>query len=458
MLQGLRTEAARQLSLRALETYRPYAKQDLFHAAGATYRERLLRAGNQLGKTVAGGAEAAFHLTGLYPDWWRGRRWGRPVVGWAAGVTAETTRDNPQRILLGRPGAPGTGMIPARCIEDVTAARGVAALVDTVRVRHASGGLSTLAFRFYGKGRTKWQGETLDFVWFDEEPPPEVYSEGLTRTNATGGMVWLTFTPLLGLSEVVRRFLVAPTQERHDTNMTIEDSAHIDAAQRARIVASYPAHEREARANGTPMMGSGRIFPVAEEGIAIPAFDMPAHWPRLGGLDFGWDHPTAAVRLVWDRDADCAYVTHAYRVRQATPLVHAAALKAWGRDMPWAWPHDGLQHSKDSGEALAAQYRRLGLAMLPERATYEDGSAGVEAGLMDMLDRMQTGRLKVVAHLADWFEEFRLYHRKEGRVVKEADDLMAATRYALMCLRFARLDGAGTRRPARALGDYSPLS
>ena len=65
---------------------------------------------------------------------------------------------------------------------------------------------------------------------------------------------------------------------------------------------------------------------------------------------------------------------------------------------------------------------------------------GVEAGLMEMLGRMQTGRFKVFAHLNDWFEEFRLYHRKDGKVVKEFDDLMSATRYALMMLRYANTE------------------
>ena len=59
---------------------------------------------------------------------------------------------------------------------------------------------------------------------------------------------------------------------------------------------------------------------------------------------------------------------------------------------------------------------------------------------MDMLDRMYTGRLKVARHLLDWWEEFRLYHREEGRIVKEYDDLMAASRYLCMSLRFARCE------------------
>lgn len=422
-----------------MSLYDPYAKQREFHAAGTTHRERLFMAGNQLGKTIAGGYEAAMHATGRYPDWWPGRRFQGPTAGWAAGITGESTRDNVQRILLGRTGQLGIGAIPLKDILLVTAARGVSDLVDTIAVRHVTGGVSTIGLKAYEKGRKKWQGETLQWVWYDEEPPADIYTEGLTRTNATGGMVWMTFTPLLGMSEVVRQFLLEPTADRHVTTMTIDDAPHYSPAARARIIASYPAHEREARAKGTPMLGSGRIFPVEDSAISVPAFDIPPHWPQLGALDFGWDHPTAAVRLAWDRDGDVAYVTHAYRRREQTPVIHAAGLKPWGAGLPWAWPHDGLQHSKDSGEPLAEQYRRQGLQLLPEKATFEDGSTGVEAGLMEMLDRMQTGRLKVFAHLAEWFEECRLYHRKDGLVVKLADDLMSATRYGVMSLRHARV-------------------
>ena len=127
-----------RLSLLRLSAYRPYTKQAEFHAAGAAHRERLLRAGNQLGKTVAGAAEAAYHLTGKYPDWWQGRRWDRPTIGWVAGVTGESTRDNPQRVLMGRPTSIGSGMVPGADIAGYSMARGVADLMDQVRVRHVT--------------------------------------------------------------------------------------------------------------------------------------------------------------------------------------------------------------------------------------------------------------------------------------------------------------------------------
>ncbi len=425
-----------------LSTYAPYPKQAAFHAAGAAHRERLFLAGNQLGKTTGGAAELAMHLTGAYPPWWTGRRWARAVNAWAGGPTAETTRDNVQRMLLGRPGESGTGMIPRAAIAETAAARGIADACDYVRVRHPSGGTSFLKFKSYDQGRLRWQGETVDYVWFDEEPPPEIYSEGLTRTNATGGLAVLTCTPLLGMTQVIGRFLTTASPDRHVTQMTIDDAPHYAPEERARIVASYAPHEREARTMGIPSLGAGRVFPVEEAGLREPAFRIPPHWARIAGLDFGWDHPTASVWLAWDREADAVHVYDCYRLREETPVVHAAALRARGDWIPVAWPQDGLQHDKGSGTALAEQYRRQGVPMLPMHAQFADGSTGLEAGLADMLDRMKTGRLKVAEHLAEWWQEFRLYHRRDGRVVKEQDDLLSATRYALMMLRFAKAEPA----------------
>lgn len=416
-------------------------------------------AGNQLGKTIAGGAEWAIHLTGRYPDWWDGATFDKAPILWAGSVTSESTRDNPQRILMGPPAqeeAWGTGFIPADCIIRRSRAQGVPNLLDSVVVRWGGGGdiqagESIIAFKAYEKGREKWQGPTVDGVWFDEEPPEDIYSEGLTRTNngQRGQFAQMTFTPLLGMSTVVARFIMPAPDDpgqasRHVTTMTIDDAEHYTPAQRAQIVASYPAHEREARAKGIPTMGSGLIFPVPEDDIIVDPFDIPAHWPQIGALDFGWDHPTAAVNLAWDRDSDVVYVTKDYREREKTPILHAAALKPWGIWLPWSWPHDGQQHEKGSGETLAQQYKAQGLAMLPNNATFADGGNSVEAGLMEMLDRMQTGRWKVFRTCPRWLEERRTYHRKDGKVVKERDDTISASRYGMMMLRFAKTKPAST--------------
>ena len=218
--------------------------------------------------------------------------------------------------------------------------------------------------------------------------------------------------------------------------MTIDDAEHISPEKRKEIIASYPPHEVEARTKGVPVLGSGRIYPVTEESIIVEPFAVPSHWALIGGLDFGWDHPTAAVELAHDRDTDTVYVGACYQRREATPLEHAATLKQWGQ-FPWAWPVDAYQRDKRSGGTLRDDYISAGLEMLPEHATHPDGGNGVEAGIMEILSRMKTGRFKVFSHLEDWWKEFRLYHRKGGIIVKERDDIMDATRYAVMMLRFA---------------------
>lgn len=233
-MRALETEATRRRDTNKLKFYKPYAKQIAFHTEGAEHSERLFKAGNQLGKTVSGGAEWAMHLTGRYPDWWQGAVFEKPVTMWAASVTGEATRDNPQRILVGPPtnkDAWGTGMIPLDAIKDYDMGMGVPNILDNISVKWGGGGdvsnVSNLGFKHYSQGREKWQGPTLDGVWFDEEPPLSIYSEGLTRTNngQRGQFVQITFTPLLGMSEVVGLFLLDENKDTAPDDLMDQESA-----------------------------------------------------------------------------------------------------------------------------------------------------------------------------------------------------------------------------------------
>lgn len=192
-----------------------YAKHLEFFEAGATYRERCFRAGNRTGKTYGGGGyESSCHLTGQYPHWWTGRRFKTPVRWWAAGKTNETTRDVVQKTLVGnvqpdgaRKGVDGTGVIPGDCIGPITWKAGFSDLIDTIKIKHVSGGWSTLGFKSYQQGRGSFEGTAQHGVWLDEEPPLDVYGECLVRTATTGGIVMLTFTPLDGMTETVLQFM-----------------------------------------------------------------------------------------------------------------------------------------------------------------------------------------------------------------------------------------------------------
>ena len=162
-----------------------------------------------------------------------------------------------------------------------------------------------------------------------------------------------------------------------------------------KIIASYPTHEREARTKGIPILGTGRIFPVAEESITCEPRIFPEHSPRLGALDFGWDHPFAASRCL-DRDED---MSMSPRPQAATsdadrPCRRYSRMGEW---LPFAWPHDGRRDTKARAWHWLSNTQRKASTCSHPRATFDDGSVSVEAGLMEMLDRMQTGRLKVFA-------------------------------------------------------------
>lgn len=431
-----------------LAFYRPYSKQTEFHDRGGVYRERLFMAGNQLGKTWAGAAEVAIHVTGRYPAGWTGRRFNRPTRWLVGSESAELTKKGIQRLLLGDPEKReewGTGTIPKECLVSTSPRAGVPDAVSAIVIKHELGGQSVIQLNSYDQGRTKWQADTVDGVWCDEEPPEDVYNEAVTRTNATGGIVFVTFTPLLGMSRVVKRFLIDRVAGTTVVQMTIDDAEHYSEEDRKRIVAGYAEHEREARARGIPIMGSGLVFPIAESMIKVAPFDIPHHWARVNALDFGWGHKAAWVALAHDRDTDTVYVYDLWAASETPVMTQAGIIMSRGQAaVPHAWPHDGLQHDKGSGDVLKEQYKKFGVNMMFDRAQFPpkpDGKPGgnsLEAGVSMMLERMQARSLRVFSHLEDWFSEFRLYHRKDGIIVKTDEDIMSATRYGLMMLRYGK--------------------
>lgn len=219
-----------------------------------------------------------------------------------------------------------------------------------------------------------------------------------------------------------------------------EDIPHLDEKMKANLLASIPPHELEARTKGIPTLGSGAVFPVAEDKLKVEPFVLPDHWPRIAGIDFGWDHPTAVSWLAWDRDTDTTYLYDCYKAAKTAIAVHAAAIKGRGKWIPVAWPHDGYgADGKRDGEPLRDLYKAEDVRMLDSHATLPDGSNSVEAGLQEMYTAMLEGRFRVFSHMNDWFNEFRTYHRKDGKIVKLYDDALDSTRYGYVSRRFARV-------------------
>lgn len=451
--------AADRKRFRKLDFYLPYPKQVEFHDRGADWRERLLMAGNQQGKTYSGAAEAAMHLTGEYPVIWNGRRFDHPVKMWVCGESSILVRDGPQALLCGTPGVDedrGTGLIPKALLKDWSLARGVTDAYDTIQVIHKTNGIedgiSTATFKSYEQGRAKFQMASLHVLWLDEEPPDDVYNECLARITATGGLLYMTFTPLKGRSTVVIRYMDEPSPDRGIISMTIDDALHIKPEDRQKIIDGYKPHEREARARGIPLLGSGAIFTVPEGNVVEPTMmNIPSYWTKLWAVDFGIGHPFAGALLAWDKDADVIHVIDAFKMSDALPINHAARMKTIGADVPVAWPQDGTSREKSSGIALKDLYKKEGLRMLDDHATWPDGGNSTEAGVEEMREREMNGKLKYAAHLSELLEERRFYHRKDGQIVKLKDDILSAVRIGVMAKRFSRPVLLGSKRPDRSV-------
>ncbi len=439
VLEAMRIDAEleRRRAGRKLASYFPdtgplrrelYAKHLEFFRLGATKRERLFLAANRVGKTEgAGGYELACHLTGNYPAWWTGRRFARANNWWAAGDTRQTVRDILQRKLLGRPGDHGSGLLPRDSLVRVANAPGIPDAVETVWVKHASGGHSVVGFKSYDQRREAFQGTEQDGIWLDEEPPVDVYTECLLRTMTNNGMLMLTFTPLRGMSEVVLSFLPGgAVPEKQDgpkgvVSATWDDVPHLSAQAKEDLWNAIPPFQRDARSKGLPQLGAGAIYPVPESTVICEPFEIPKHWRRAYGLDVGWNK-TAAIFGAVDPETDTAYIYSEHYQGEGEPAVHASAIKARG-SIPGAIDPASRGRSQVDGRQLSQQYREQGLDLT-------DALNAVEAGIFETWERLSTGRLKIFRTCQHTLAEFRLYRRDEkGKVVKENDHAMDGMRY-----------------------------
>ena len=454
-LEELANEKRRREKWRRLQAFTPYPWQTDFCNSSGVNNQTLLMAANRVGKTYTGGFNIACHATGHYPDWWKGHRWDGPITIWVAGISAESTRDILQAELLGPPENPderGSGMIPVECVGDVTRKPQVPNAIQSVLVKHHTDGQfdgwTRIMFKAFEQGEAKFMGASVHEVWLDEQPPDNLFGQCITRTANTGGNVSMTFTPEDGMTAVVGQFMNDIKPGQRLISATWEDAPHLTEAVKTQLLAVYGEHEREMRSKGIPLFGSGPVFPVPDSDLVCEPFEIPEFWPALSAVDFGWDHPTAGVWLRWDRDSDTVYIVDEYRQSKETIAFHATAWLS-RESCPVVWPHDGMKHEGGSGVTLADQYRMHGVNMLATHFTNPPapgergmGNYKIEPGINALLERMQTGRFKVFRTCGMWFEEYRMYHRDDGKIVALKDDLMSATRYATQSLRYAEIPSA----------------
>lgn len=457
-----------------------YPKHLAYMRAGAEFRQRLFLAGNRVGKSDCAAFEVTCHLTGLYPDWWQGRRFTEAGEWWAAGDTSTTARDIIQVALLGpletMRTKVWTGMLPSHLVMDVSRRRGIPDAAESIWVRHVSGKNASLSLKSYDQRREAFQGTAKQGIWLDEECDPSIYGECLIRTMTTNGLLMLTMTPLMGLTQFIDDYLNRSVLEvLGDDGQTLrvpaksgvlnlegvdndnpdedatpdkleelgryvvmagwDDAPHLDAKAKAEMAAEFPPSHALARSKGVPSLGSGTIYPVPENEIKVKPFEIPKHWKRVFGMDTdagnGW---TAAVWLAIDVDSKVVYLTDCYKRQGAETIIHAEAIKARGKWIPGVADAAALRVTEHDAEQLIKIYKNHGLdIVLADKA--------VEAGIQAVWAILSTGRLRVFSSCTQFFNEYRLYRRDEkGQIVKKDDHLCDSVRYAVRGMARAKTE------------------
>lgn len=432
-------------------------KHKAFFNATKNYLEVLFCAGNRVGKSLAGAFATACHLTGEYPLWWDGIRFDHPIRAWAAGSDAKSTRDTVQKELLGPIGAWGTGLIPLDKMGKSWALSGVPQGVDTIEIRHVSGGMSTLSFKNYQQSLSAYYGTAMHWIWLDEIAPAEIYNECLIRTMTTNGVICVTFTPLEGITPLIVNFFskadllvgsrglkgvsaedASVLEEAEGTDARLanrkvskciitagwDDAPWLSEESKARMLDDTPPHLRAARSRGEPAMGSGNVYPIPLDDILIKPFEIPDYYERLYALDVGWNR-TACVFGAKNPDTGVVYIYDEHYMGQAEPAIHAHSIHARGKWLEGVIDPASRGRSQIDGQKLMDIYKDLGLTIFPAKNE-------VEGGIQAVYSALSSGKLKVFDTLHNLQKEYTLYRRDlNGKIIKENDHLMDALRYLM---------------------------
>ncbi len=291
-----RDKIAKDMQFNALKWFRPFKYQQKFFDMGAKFSRRGMIAANRAGKTIASTYETAYHLTGRYPKDWKGMKWDKPIIAMCSGESWEQVAKTLQSKLLGCDDIKqsyklGTGSIPRECIDDKSI-RTDGANVLAIEIWHETGGKSKLYFSNYTQQVRHLQGFELDLVVLDEQPPDETFSELVVRTAARNGQVICSFTPLKGLSGLVRKFWDNVDGYSH-IRVTWDDIPYenewgegfFPKKEREQLARDFMPWERECRMNGIPLVGKGVVFPLLE-------------WPTYSSLDIDLKGNEKLERLI----------------------------------------------------------------------------------------------------------------------------------------------------------------
>jgi len=421
------------------------------------YRQNMTLAGNQVGKSESGGYHFSCDVLQDYPDWWEGFRFDHCINALAIGVDNKQL-EVLQTILFGR--LEGRefqgGWIHKDEIDSIQWTPSLSGVASRVIVRSRLG-LNTIHLRSYTQTKTgqdtlTFAGQVFDLIWPDEQPPDALVGQLAVRllngNMGKGGRIRYTMTPELGKTPLIQKFMDTIGATQHLIGpVSWDECTHMTPEAQATALDGIPEFEHDLRRLGIPSFGSGMVYPITESRLRVDPFTIPQHWRVIRSIDLGINHPTAICWLAYDMEADTIYLTKTYAVKGEPAAVHAAAANSYWPDAPIVFPHDVDQTEKGSGQTVRRYYEKAGIKHARDFKNI-DGSIKVEPGIFDIYERMKDGRFKVFSTCTEFWHEFRLYHRDEGKLVKVNDDVMDAMRYgAVMVPRYGATISGRIHKP-----------
>ncbi|MDE5667103.1 MAG: terminase family protein, partial [Clostridia bacterium] len=305
-----------------------HKKQLLFHKCKK--RNRWVFGGNRSGKTECGAVECLWMLRGVHP--YRKNR--KDVFGWAVSLSQQVQRDVAQAKIL--------SYLPKSWIADITMLSGrkdspAGGVIDQIKIKNVYGGISTLGFKSCDQGREKFQGSSLDFVWFDEEPPRDVYEECLMRVMDRRGDIFGTMTPLKGRTFIYNEIYLNQKGNREIWHefMTWEDNPFLSKKEARLLENALDATSLDARKYGKFSEGAGLVYPEFDESVhVIKPFKIPPEWQEAISIDPGLHNPLSAHWYCVDWDGNIYVVAEHFASGKDIDF-HADAIKAISAKLGW---------------------------------------------------------------------------------------------------------------------------
>lgn len=428
----LKQRRKKEERLRNYNKTKKHKKQILFHKCKK--RNRWVFGGNRSGKTECGAVECLWLLRGIHP--YKKNR--KDVFGWAVSLSTQVQRDVAQAKIL--------SYLPKNWIAEITMLSGrrdspASGVIDQIMIKNVFGGISVLGFKSCDQGREKFQGSSLDFVWFDEEPPRDIYEECLMRVMDRKGEIFGTMTPLKGKTFIYNEIYM---NEKNNPEvwyefMNWEDNPYLPKKEVKLLESALSSSALDARKYGKFSDGKGLVYPEFDESVhVVEPFEIPKKWQDKISIDPGLNNPLSAHWYCVDWDGNIYVVAEHYESGKDIDY-HASAIKEISRKLGWHTDGRGRLYALIDS---AANQKTLSSPKSVSQLFYERDilvDTGVDKDVFSGIARVKSylngteGRIYIFSSCVNMIREFKGYSWAGGDMpVKRDDHCMDELRYYIM--------------------------